>query len=357
MAAYRHGTQGKVSTSRRYRVGEILRDRTDHILMLTATPHKGDSDNFALLMQLLDRDLDVTPALLQKVRSVATLGADRPNPFFLRRLKEDMRDFEGNLLFPPRSVETVQFQLTPPEMELYEAVTTYFRQHFTRAAAEHNRNVSLALTVLQRRLASSVAAITRSLERRATRLQELLTRPQDEWSPTYSGSSDDDLEDLEEMDDADLERLEDKAATLTTARSPLELEQEIVQLKGLTKLAEAIKTPEAKWTALQDVLNQLKLADSTEKLLIFTEHKDTLNMLMSRLKGMGFKVATIHGGMNMQARIEAEAEFWHDAQLLVATEAAGEGINLQCAHLMINYDIPWTPTRLEQRMGRIHRYL
>jgi hypothetical protein len=253
-------------------------------------------------------------------------------------------------------VETQPYKLTPAEQALYDAVTGYFRDHFTRAAADRNRPVSLALMVLQRRLASSVAAITRSLERRADRLRALQAQPVEEWAADAPPDAEMDEDELDELDDADMERLEDQVATLTTARTRGELTREIAELDSLIKLAKAITT-EAKWTALQEVLQRLQLADSTEKLLIFTEHKDTLDMLMGRLGHMGFAVTMIHGGMNMQDRLAAEQAFWHDAQLLVATEAAGEGINLQCAHLMINYDIPWNPTRLEQRMGRVHRYL
>jgi SNF2 family DNA or RNA helicase len=345
MAAYRYGQ--KVNKTQRYEFGEFLRDRTDHFLFLTATPHKGDPDNFALLLQLLDRDLYVTGDIL------AEASAHDENRIMIRRLKEDMTRFDGSPCFPPRNVQTLPYKLKPAELALYEAVTDYVQHNFQRADAAANRNVGLALTVLQRRLASSVASIRLSLERRLKRLREL--RKLGKLKQEY-GELPDDLEDFTE---AERWKFEDELVErLTMAETMAELENEIEELDRLVKLARVNEknVPETKFEELRDVVSQ-HISGRDERLLVFTEHKDTLDFLIRKLFDLGFHCCTIHGGMSLEKRIDAEREFYErKPSIMVATEAAGEGINLQFCSLMVNYDIPWNPNRLEQRMGRIHRY-
>ncbi len=358
MAAYRYGT--KTKTTARYELGAFLAERTDHFLFLTATPHKGDPDNFALLLQLLDPDLYVTGDILAE-------ASDRDeNRIMVRRLKEDMRKFNGEPCFPPRHVKTLSYKLKgdergipseATELGLYNAVTNYVTHHFQRADDQGNRNVGLALTVLQRRLASSLAAICSSLERRFKRLKDLkklghLRKQIDE------GDLPEDFEDLDDMDERDRWRLEDEAVErLTLAQNMAELDTEIDELARLVDLARQTQrsATETKFEQLRDVIGK-HLAGTSEKLLVFTEHKDTLDFLVRKLTDLGFRVTQIHGGMPLERRIAAEREFFETAQIMVATEAAGEGINLQFCALMMNYDIPWSPVRLDQRMGRIHRY-
>ena len=358
MAAYRYGK--KTRTTARYELGAFLAERTDHYLFLTATPHKGDPDNFALLLQLLDPDLYVTGDIL-------TEANDRDeNRIMCRRLKEDMTKFNGEPCFPARHVKTLSYELKggergipdeATELGLYNAVTNYVTHHFQRADREGNRNVGLALTVLQRRVASSLAAIRSSLERRLKRLKDLkklghLRKQIDE------GDWPEDFEDLDDMDEGDRWRLEDEAVErLTLAQNMAELDTEIDELARLVDLARQTQrsTTETKFEQLRDVIGE-HIAGTSEKLLVFTEHKDTLDFLVGKLTDLGLRVTQIHGGMPMQRRIAAEREFFETAQIMVATEAAGEGINLQFCALMLNYDIPWNPNRLEQRMGRIHRY-
>ncbi len=345
MAAYRYGQ--KVNKTQRYEFGEFLRDRTDHFLFLTATPHKGDADNFALLLQLLDRDLYVTGDIL------AEASAHGENRIMIRRLKEDMKKFDGSPCFPPRKVQTLAYELTPDELALYEAVTDYVRNNFQRAEAAENRNVGLALTVLQRRLASSMAAIRLSLERRLKRLRDLqkLGKIKQEYGELP--------EDLDDLAEAERWHFEDELVErLTMAETMAELEAEIDDLERLVKLAKANEknVPETKFEELRGVVSE-HLAGRDERLLVFTEHKDTLDFLVRKLTNLGFHCCTIHGGMSLEKRIDAEREFFErKPSVMVATEAAGEGINLQFCSLMVNYDIPWNPNRLEQRMGRIHRY-
>jgi superfamily II DNA or RNA helicase len=345
MAAYRYGQ--KVNKTQRYELGEFLRDHTDHFLFLTATPHKGDPDNFALLLQLLDRDLYVNGKIL------AEASAHNENRIMIRRLKEDMKKFDGSPCFPPRHVLTLAYRLSPDELKLYEAVTKYVQDNFQRAEQAENRNVGLALTVLQRRLASSVAAIRLSLERRLKRLRDL--RKLGKLKQEY-GEIPDDLDDLTEADRWKFE--DDVVERLTMAENMAELETEIEELDRLVRLAKHTEknVTETKFEELRSVISE-RLSGRAERLLVFTEHKDTLDFLIGRLTNLGFYCCMIHGGMSLEKRIDAEREFFeHKPSVLVATEAAGEGINLQFCSLMVNYDIPWNPNRLEQRMGRIHRY-
>jgi superfamily II DNA or RNA helicase len=345
MAAYRYGS--KVNKTARYELGEFLRDHTDHLLFLTATPHKGDPENFALLLQLLDRDLYVTGEILSEA------GKQDENRIMIRRLKEDMKKFDGTPCFPPRHVKTLPYQLKGEELELYEAVTDYVRQNFQRAESEGNRNVGLALTVLQRRLASSIAAILLSLERRLKRLKDL--RKLGKLKQEY-GEIPEELEDLTEEDRWRFE--DDLVERVTLAGTMAELEAEIAELEQLVKKARhaAKNVTETKFEELRKVISE-HVSGKNERLLIFTEHRDTLDFLIKRLKDLGFYCCTIHGGMALQKRVDAEREFFERCpSVMVATEAAGEGINLQFCSLMVNYDIPWNPNRLEQRMGRIHRY-
>jgi len=347
MAAYKYGS--KVNKTARYEFGEFLRDRTDHLLFLTATPHKGDPENFALLLQLLDRDLFATGDIL------AEAGSQDENRIMIRRLKEDMKKFDGTPCFPPRHVKTLPYELTPEELDLYEAVTNYVKNNFQRAESEGNRNVGLALTVLQRRLASSIAAVSLSLERRLKRLKGLrkLGKLKQEF-----GEIPDELEDLTE---AERWKFEDEVVErLTVASNMAELEAELSELEQLVvKAKRTARNPmfkETKFEELRQVVSE-HVSGKNERLLVFTEHKDTLDFLVSKLGDLGFHCCTIHGGMPLPKRIDAEREFFEQCpSVMVATEAAGEGINLQFCSLMVNYDIPWNPNRLEQRMGRIHRY-
>lgn len=346
MAAYRYGE--KVKKTERYRLGETLSRNASYLLFLTATPHRGDPENFRLLLDLLE------PGMFADVASLAEAAANRENPLFLRRLKEDLKKIDGTPLFPPRQVHTVKFSLSGPERELYNAVTDYVRRHYQKALAKDKRNVTFALLVLQRRLASSVRAARESLERRLRRLDELLRKGVLLREQGYI-----DEEALEDRPEAERERLEDELMEkLTSAETLEELRQEVARLGELVSLARRAERQETetKLNELKKVLAQEHLRAGREKLLIFTESRATLEYLREKLREWGYGVVWIHGGMSLDERIAAERRFWQDAQVMVATEAAGEGINLQCCWLMINYDIPWNPNRLEQRMGRVHRY-
>ncbi|MCL6519036.1 MAG: DUF3883 domain-containing protein [Armatimonadetes bacterium] len=346
MAAYRYGE--KLDRTERYKFGELLSRTSDFLLFLTATPHRGDPENFRLFLDLLEPGMfSNTELLLESVSS-------HDNPLFLRRLKEDLKDFEGRPLFPPRHVITKAYRLNDDEKRLYNAVTSYVEESYNRALSTEKRNVAFALLILQRRMASSVRAVRRSLERRKERLEELLNLGR--WLAQQDTVDEEALEDAPEAER--MRREEELVERLTAAETREELQEEIGTLADLIRLARDAEKQEieTKLAELRQVISDQQIQRTGEKLLIFTESRETLEYLAEKLKAWGFSVVVLHGAMNLDARIRAEHDFRERAQVMVSTEAGGEGINLQFCALMVNYDIPWTPNRLEQRMGRIHRY-
>ena len=348
LSAYRYGR--KIDKTKRYILAERLADSTKHLLLMTATPHKGDPENFRLLLSLLDENVFASE---EGARSVLDKNG---SPYFLRRMKESMKDFDGKPLFLPRHVHTLAYELEPHEQQLYDAVTSYVSDGLAQAEEAGNRNVTLALIVLQRRLASSLYAVTRSLERRRDRLTEELEQAGRSGRSTQRTMLID--YDPEEDDLDELTTEEEALSGASTARTPEDLRAEITKLGDLIALAESTrrKGPERKLSEFRRVIESQTVTDRNEKILVFTEHRDTLTYLTRQLREWGYSVCNIHGGMKLADRIGAEKEFRGPAQFMVATEAAGEGINLQFCKVMVNWDLPWNPNRLEQRMGRIHRY-
>ena len=369
--AHRMSAADESHKSLRYRLGELLRDTSDHMLLLTATPHKGDPQNFSLFLQLLDADA------YADVKSIREAMDRRRAPFYLRRTKEAMVYFPerrgdgtwaAEPIFTKRIPHTVDFQIDGAEFDLYRAVTRFVKRESARAAAEGEdpraRAIGFLMSLYQRRLASSTYAMRRSLENRARRLEEGLKRAQDlarQAPPDLP-----DPEELEEMEESERERLEAMLEAITLAGSADQVRQEVQELRRLAAEAQAVEESgsEAKLSELKELLQKEGFFDHPDqRLLLFTEFKDTLDYLVDRLTSWGFRVGSIHGGMKPGSRDEpgtrlyAEQQFREGAiQVLVATEAAGEGINLQVCNILFNYDIPWNPNRLEQRMGRIHRY-
>jgi SNF2 family DNA or RNA helicase len=354
MSAQRWGD--KLDKTDRYQLGEALSRNTEHLLFLTATPHKGDPENFRLFLDLLEPGFFATNEMLQE--SIQ----NKDNPLFIRRVKEDLKDFEGKPLFLPRYVRTIPFNLgvrSSREKELYNELSKYVNTQYNKALTrDKRRNVAFALVILQRRLASSTYALLRSLERRKKRLEDLLAGPAERGEPAAGAF---DFTVVEDMSEEDRWRQEEIWETLSVAENREELEKEIATINKLIELArdiiqgeQELKLQELK-TALKELRENYPEAKD-KKILIFTESKDTLDYLDKKIRAWGYNTNTIHGGMRLEDRIKAESIFKNETEVMVATEAAGEGINLQFCHLMINYDIPWNPNRLEQRMGRIHRY-
>jgi superfamily II DNA or RNA helicase len=369
--AHRMSAVAEDKKSLRYKLGELLREITDHYLLLTATPHRGDPDNFSLFLRLLDTDA------FADVRSIRQAMDQRRAPFYLRRTKEAMvyfpeRQVDGTWaarkIFTKRIPHSVEFAIDGDEFRLYRDVTAFVKAQSSQAAAQGEdiraRAVGFLMALYQRRLASSTYAVRRSLENRARRLREGLRRAADlaRQAPPDLPSPDE----LEEMEDHERERLEAILEAITITQNPRQIEVEIAELARLAEQALAVERAgvEAKLGRLQRLLREEGFFDHPdERLLIFTEFKDTLDYLVRTLTEWGFRVGFIHGGMKPGSREEpgtrlhAEQQFRDGAiQILVATEAAGEGINLQVCHVLVNFDIPWNPNRLEQRMGRIHRY-
>ncbi len=348
-----------------YELGEKLSGMTDHFLLMTATPHKGDPDHFCLFLRLLDADV------YGDVKSLEDAMQRNSAPFYLRRTKEALVSFPdpdtGQIkkLFTNRDVRTASFQIDSDEWDLYDALTRYVEDQSIKAQAANattGRAVGFMMAMLQRRLASSVYAGRRSLERMREKRQKILEDPRAYRQQQIEKRLPEDFDDLPEDEQQEiLAELEDVVASV----DPAALREEILQLTGLIDQARLLeqREVETKLNRLHEVLSEQGVfKDPSMKLLLFTEHKDTLDYLVGKLTEWGLNVTQIHGGMKIGdrdtpgTRIYAERDFRESAQVLVATEAAGEGINLQFCWFMINYDIPWNPVRLEQRMGRIHRY-
>ena len=383
---------GEVRYTKRYRLGQLLSGLTRHFLLMTATPHNGKETDFQLFMALLDGD-----RFEGRFRD-GTHTVD-VSDLMRRMVKEKLLTFDGTPLFPERIAHTVPYELSSAEASLYKAVTDYVREEFNRAEALQNDRragtVGFALTILQRRLASSPEAICQSLRRRRERLEsqlrelEVLQRG-GRHAAAFAAAPWLDSEDVDDLDEApEDEVLAAEEAVLdqaTAAKSITELRAEIDTLKGLERLALKVRRSGAdtKWRELASLLGEVFTAHGNadrvaqpnvpngagpiprpvpsprQKLVLFTEHRDTLSYLHDRittLLGRAESTVLIHGGMGREDRLKAQEAFRHDpqVQVLLATDAAGEGINLQRAHLMVNYDLPWNPNRLEQRFGRIHR--
>lgn len=356
---------GEANYTKRYLLGQLLSRITRHFLLMTATPHNGKEEDFHLFLRLLDSD-----RFEGKFRGGPN-KADTSD-IMRRMLKEQLLKFDGTPLFPERIAYTVNYTLSPGENQLYQMVTDYVRDEFNRADKLDNekrkRNVGFALTILQRRLASSPAAIYKSIHRRLQKLEEKLKEerhPHKEREiPDYNI---DDIEDIDDLPVEEAEKIQNELTDKSTAaRTIEELQAEIDSLKHIESLAHQIlvSKKDRKWEELSSLLQDNKeMFDSTgsrRKLIIFTEHRDTLDYLVDRMRqllGRNEAVVMIHGGMGRELRKKAELSFTQDKDViaLIATDAAGEGVNLQRAHLMINYDLPWNPNRIEQRFGRIHR--
>jgi SNF2 family DNA or RNA helicase len=371
MSAHFFGNE--VKKTRRYQLGELLGRITRHLLLMTATPHSGKPEDFQLFMALVDQDrFEGKPR--GGVKALDAQGLMR------RMVKEELLTFEGKPLFPERRAYTVTYTLSPEEALLYAQVTDYVRQEMNRAdrlraAGEGRRGniVGFALTVLQRRLASSPEAIYQSLRRRRERLEtrlheERVGRRGQHVLDLTQGLEAPEPDDLDELPDSELEDLEEAVVDQASAAQTIaELEAEILTLRALEALAVRVRRAgtDAKWMRLGELLQdaEAEMFDESgkrRKLIVFTEHRDTLNYLADRIRtllGKPEAVVQIHGQMQRELRREAQESFRQhpDVLVLVATDAAGEGVNLQRAHLLVNYDLPWNPNRIEQRFGRIHR--
>lgn len=366
----------KVNETGRFKLGKFLGSITRHFLLMTATPHNGKEEDFQLFMSLLDGD-----RFYGKFRE----GAHKVDitDLMRRMVKEELLRFDGKPLFPQRFAYTVSYTLSDAEVMLYDKVTDYVREEMNRADrldGKRKGTVGFALTQLQRRLASSPQAIYTSLSRRRkkldARLDELklkvradtLRENLAEYTVTKKLDLPDNLDEAEEeLSAEEYEAYSEQVVDQATAAETIpELEAEIIILRGLESDAAAVvqSGKDRKWEEFSRLLQdtpEMRAADGRQrKLIVFTEHRDTLSYLLMRVRGLLGReeaVVTIHGGTNRDDRRKIQEEFRNnpDVQVLIATDAAGEGVNLQNANLMVNYDLPWNPNRMEQRFGRIHR--
>ena len=384
---------GEIKYTKRYRLAQLLSGLTRHLLLMTATPHNGKEEDFQLFLALLDADRF-------EGRFRDGVHTADVSDLMRRMVKERLLKFDGRPLFPERIAHTVPYKLSDEEARLYTAVTDYVRDEFNRADALANAKragtVGFALTILQRRLASSPEAIYRSLRRRRERLEGRRRELEDQRRGGQPSAAvaftvpELDPDDVADLDDAPEREVEEAEARIldqaTAARSIAELKAEIETLNRLEALALEVRRGgrDTKWRELANLFSglftaaglagQVKETDTPygageipppspsprQKLVLFTEHRDTLRYLQQRittLLGREQSIVVIHGGIGREERLAVQEAFRHDpdVRVLLATDAAGEGINLQRAHLMVNYDLPWNPNRLEQRFGRIHR--
>jgi superfamily II DNA or RNA helicase len=362
MSAHFFGNE--VKETKRYQLGRALGHAARHFLLMTATPHAGKEEDYQLFLALLDPD-----RFEGRGRNSGPVDA---SDLMRRMIKERLLRFDGRPLFPERRAYTIPYPLSELESGLYAAVTTYVTEEMNRADALSRRGegrrgnrVGFALTVLQRRLASSPEAIYKSLSRRRQRLEDRLA--EERQDVVRDEGAEVDFDGLEDLDDAEIERLEDEVVDeATSARTIAEFQAEIATLRRLEALADRVRASglDRKWQELVGLLSDApELVDSfgdRRKLIVFTEHRDTLNYLIERLGtflAQEGAVVAIHGGTPREERRRLQELFMQDKDtvILVATDAAGEGINLQRAHLLVNYDLPWNPNRIEQRFGRVHR--
>jgi len=349
-----------------YQLGEKLSsEMTDHLLLMTATPHKGDPNNFRLFLELLDKDV------YGDIKSLEEAIKNRSAPFYLRRVKEALTSFPDPetgktiSLFTKRNVRTIGFEINDEELDFYDGLTRFVEDQSIKAAADNSirgRALGFTMAMLQRRFASSMYAVRRSLERMKEKREIMLKDPEAYRKKQIERRIPEDYYDLTDEEQQEvLAELE----SAVISYNPFDLRSEIATLSLLIGQAKVLekKEIETKLTKLREVITAEGIfKDPSMKLLIFTEHKDTLDYLVEKLRAWDLTVTQIYGGMKVGNRNEpgtrlcAEKDFKENCQIMVATEAAGEGINLQFCWFMINYDIPWNPVRLEQRMGRIHRY-
>lgn len=366
------------SKTRRYRLAEALSAHTSNMLLLTATPHMGKPFPYAALWRLLDT------RVFSSTDAVSSLSTEKRSRYFVRRLKEEMVDYEGRPIYMPRLCQTISFTLTEAEQVFYKETSEYLKWSYETNTSLNRNAAAMVVAVFQRRLASSVYAVLESLKRRRSRILENthdLSQPDRKHSPDVSLKDIADYLDSSTADDSEPtgdgretdERVESAALDLVKPATPALLQKELEYLERIIELGESVRASlqEAKFFKLRELIESAQY--QREKLLVFTEHRDTLDYLIQRFEALGYtgQIAHIHGGMDVEERERQRIFFMSpemrrsqgiknpddpSARIMLATDAAGEGINLQFAWIMINFDIPWNPARLEQRMGRLHRF-
>ncbi|MEW6458642.1 MAG: helicase-related protein [Bacillota bacterium] len=333
-----HRLGGSTDQVARFKLGRGLSEAASYLLLLSATPHQGKTDAFHRLVSLIDS---------QAFPDVGSVTREQVQPYVIRTEKRRAIDAEGKPLFKPRRTESASVSWDERHREqqlLYEAVTEYVREGYNRAMREKRSYIGFLLILMQRLVVSSTRAIRATLEKR----MEVLQAPHEQLTlfPFYSEDEWADLDGQEQLE--------------TLLRSRLKaLKNERAEVKLLLDMAVRCEQagPDAKAEALLDWIYRLQAEESDPelKVLVFTEFVPTQEMLRDFLSERGFPVVCLNGAMDMDERKRAQEAFAREARILISTDAGGEGLNLQFCHVVINYDIPWNPMRLEQRIGRVDR--
>jgi len=339
----RRGSDESIERTQRYTVGEAVAENSDALLLLTGTPHKGKSDQFYFMVNLLDP---------YRFGHESQIHPDRLDDLMIRRLKEDMYETDGTRMFPEKNIEALGVEMSPAERKLYDDVTEYIREYYNLAQQEENKAAGFTMVIYQKRLVSSIYAIQKSLENRMRAIQndavaEDLPDDVQELIPRYSTEP-------ETLTDAERESVEEALETVTVTLNQSQIQEELDRVKQLWRQAKSIET-DSKAQMLKQFVDRILTNDSDEKILIFTEYTDTLEYLRDQVFA-DHDIAQVYGDLDQERRRQEMADFENEKNIMIATDAAQEGLNLQFAHIMVNFDLPWSPTRIDQRMGRLHRY-
>ncbi|MFC7073035.1 helicase-related protein [Halovenus rubra] len=339
----RRGSDDSIERTQRYTVGEAVAENSDALLLMTGTPHKGKSDQFYFLVSLLDP---------YRFSHESQINPDALDDLMIRRLKDDMHDTDGTRMFPEKNIEALGVDMSRAERKLYDDVTEYIREYYNLAQQEENQAAGFTMVIYQKRLVSSIYAIQKSLENRMRAIQndavaEDLPDDVQELIPRYSTEP-------ETLTDTERERVEEALETVTVTLNQSQIQEELDRVKQLWQQAKSIET-DSKAQMLKQFVGRILSNDPEEKILIFTEYTDTLEYLRDKVFD-DHDIAQVYGDLDQDRRREEMEKFENEANLMLATDAAQEGLNLQFAHIMVNYDLPWNPIRIDQRMGRLHRY-
>lgn len=343
LTARREGKRG-IDKTDRYKVGEAVSEASDGLLFLTGTPHNGKRDQFYFMISLLDP---------YRFRDEHDVNKEGLKDLMIRRLKDKMYNKDGTPMFPEKNIQTLPVEFTPQERELYEDITEYITEHYNLASQEENDAAGFAMVLYQKRLVSSIYAIQQSLR---NRMESIKAGGADlgDLSELTKSLLDEYRDNPELLTEAQRERVEEELGAAAASGDPDKIEQELEMVRDLYNQAKAIKV-DSKAERLREYVDGILEEDTDEKILIFTEYTDTLEYL----KGQVFSdrdIAEIYGDLSQTQRQQQFEKFEGPANVMLATDAAREGLNLQFAHIMVNYDLPWNPTRIDQRIGRLHRY-
>ncbi|WP_459193169.1 helicase-related protein [Halosimplex sp. J119] len=343
LTARREGKRGVEKTDR-YRVGEAVSETSDGLLFLTGTPHNGKRDQFYFMISLLNP---------YRFRDEHDVDKEGLRDLMIRRLKDEMYEADGSSMFPEKNIQTLPVEFTEEERQLYDDITEYITEHYNLASQEENDAAGFAMVLYQKRLVSSIYAIQQSLKNRMESIKAGGADPGN-LSPVTKSLLDEYREDSEMLTEAQREHVEEELGGAVVSNDPDKIEEELSIVRDLYNQAKAIQV-DSKAERLREYVDGILEEDPDEKILIFTEYTDTLEYLKGRVFG-DRDIAEIYGDLSQSQRQQQFKKFEGPANVMLATDAAREGLNLQFAHIMVNYDLPWNPTRIDQRIGRLHRY-